>query len=226
MSDWVKVRKNKLRVDLIKKHKSSGKVLDVGCGYGHFLKAMFDKLYFVYGLEMIQSKFEYARKLVPRVKFENFFNHQGSYDIITMWDVLEHIPERVAAVDKAYSLLNPDGIFVIQVPQADSFGARFAGYKWKYICPAHVNYFTKQSITVLLTLHGFKVLKIKSSWEPKNFLMSLKKRTEEEKQTDFDKIIDRPKWLLKIGLFFHDVILQILSFFRLGDEMIIIARKI
>ena len=111
----------------------------------------------------------------------------------------------------------------------------------------HVNYFGKDTITQLLEKYGFKVEKIKSSFELKLFLMytvlpllkrikgsSKAKTTQEanyeikasERQSYFNKFTTRPMWQLKLFVFIHNIIYNLLSFFNIGEEMMVVARKV
>jgi hypothetical protein len=110
----------------------------------------------------------------------------------------------------------------------------------------HVNYFSKKTITQLLNEKGFDVVKIKSSVELKLFLLytvlpfvkkifpKRKKEkdssdktviTSEERQQYFNKFTNIPKWALRVFIFFHNIIYNTLSFFRIGEEMIVVVRN-
>ena len=111
----------------------------------------------------------------------------------------------------------------------------------------HVNYFGKKTITMLLEKHGYKVEKIKSSFELKLFIMytilpllkrlkgSSKAKTNREanyqikaseRQQYFNKFTSRPKWQLKMFVFLHNIIYNTLSFLNIGEEMMVVARKV
>ena len=108
----------------------------------------------------------------------------------------------------------------------------------------HVNYFSKKTIRLLLEEKGFKSLKIKSSFEFKLFLMygifpmikkiksklaknkSKSPSAEAEKQQFFNKTTSLPRWLLKIIMVFHNLIYNTMSFIGIGDEMMVVAKKL
>jgi hypothetical protein len=136
---------------------------------------------------------------------------------------------------------------VIQVPQIDSYFAKKYKDDWKMMGLDHVNYFSKKTITILLEKYGYKVEKIKSSFELKLFIMytilpllkrlkgtSKAKTTQEanyeikasERQQYFNKFTSRPKWQLKMFVFFHNMIYNTLSFLNIGEEMMVVARKV
>ncbi|HPR29933.1 MAG TPA: hypothetical protein PLI03_11330, partial [Chitinophagales bacterium] len=100
-----------------------------------------------------------------------------------------------------------------------------------------VNYFSPSTITRLLQDHGFEVLKIRSSIELKLLLMYViypRKRkkqgtadsiSSDDRQHYFNKVTNRPKWILRIAVFLHDVIYDLLSLLNIGEEMVVYARK-
>ena len=110
----------------------------------------------------------------------------------------------------------------------------------------HVNYFGKKTITQILANHGYEVVKIKSSFEIKLFIMytllpfikkiksNKKERVSElnktinaaERQNYFNKFTNKPLWQLKLFVFIHNRIYNFLSFFNIGEEMMVAARKI
>jgi hypothetical protein len=110
----------------------------------------------------------------------------------------------------------------------------------------HVNYFGKKTITQLLEKHGYKVETIKSSFEIKLFIMytilPLIKRLKgnkkqslrqtnttinaSERQNYFNTFTEKPMWKLKLYMWIHNVIYKTLSFLNIGEEMIVVAKKV
>ena len=102
----------------------------------------------------------------------------------------------------------------------------------------HVNYFSKNTMTKFLGEKGFRIIKIKSSIEVKLFLMYAiynKKRKKKEgkdikitaadRQKYYNKKVNKPKWILIIMIFIHNMSYNLLSFLKIGDEMFVIAQK-
>lgn len=242
-NDWLKIQRHRLRFKSIKKYKPEGKLFDLGVGWGHFLYTGKLLGYETEGIEISEMPYTYASEdLKLNVQHIDFFDLEAKenyYDIITMWDVLEHIDDCDKVVEKCSSMLKTGGILVLQVPQIDSYFAKKYKEKWKMMGLDHVNYFSKKTITHLLEENGFEVKKIKSSLELKLFIMyvlypkiqKLKKKGKEQKvdsasrQEYYNKKVNKPKWMLKIMVFFHNIIYQTLSFFRIGEEMVVIAEK-
>lgn len=171
--------------------------------------------------------------------------NQKKFDLITLWDVLEHIDKADEFLAKCAKLTNPDGYIFIQVPQIDSYFAKRHKDNWKMMGLDHVNYFGKDTIRQILHKNGFEVVKIKSSFEIKLFIMytllpiitrfknkkkqSLGEANKEinsaQRQQYFNKFTSRPLWQLKLFVFVHNIIYNLLSFFNIGEEMMVAAKK-
>ena len=240
-NDWLKIQRHKLRYKTIRKYCAKGKLFDLGVGWGHFLHTGRLLGYDVHGIEMARMPYVYAKEYlklpVEKVNFFDYNPKNEHYDLVTMWDVLEHIDNCDGAVEKCARMLKQGGHIVIQVPQIDSFIAKKQREKWQAMGLDHVNYFSKKTITLLLEKKGFRVARIKSSIEVKLFLMysfleRIRKKqggnvpTQTERQEYYNKKVNRPKWQLRIILFAHNIIYNCLSALKIGDEMIVIAKKI
>lgn len=238
-NQWLKIQRNLLRFQLIQKYQKSGRIYDVGAGFGHFLLAARKLGYEVAGIEMSRANAEFAQhELGLPVKIGNFLDEpEQEFDIITLWDVLEHIDAADQVVAKAVKMLKPGGWIFIQVPQWESFFARIFQDEWWAMGLDHVNYFSKRTIRQLLENHGFEVKAIKSSIELKNILtyvilpkLHQKKKPEQswtgaERQQEFNKLTRHPQWLLWLFVKIHNLIYKTLAFLHIDDEMIVVARK-
>lgn len=248
-NNWAKIQRHKLRLKFIKKYKKSGDLFDLGAGWGHFMLAAIEMGYTVSGIEIAEQPYLFCKNdLKLPVQHIDFFKmgEDKKFDVITMWDVLEHIDKADAFIEKCSRLTKPDGILVLQVPQIDSYFAKKYKDNWKMMGLDHVNYFGKKTITMLLEKHGYKVEKIKSSFELKLFVMytvlpflkrvmgtSKAKTTIEanneikasERQQYFNKFTSRPMWQLKLFVFVHNVVYNTLSALGIGEEMMVVARK-
>jgi 2-polyprenyl-3-methyl-5-hydroxy-6-metoxy-1,4-benzoquinol methylase len=247
-NDWLKMQRHLLRFKLIRKFIKDGKLFDLGVGWGHFLYTGKTLGYDVYGIEVAKTPYKYAKEdlglSVELVDFFEFRVKNDTYDIITIWDVLEHIADADQVVKKCSKMIKEGGYIFIQVPQLDSLIAKRYKEKWRMMSLDHVNYFSRQTISTLLSKEGFRVQTIKSSFEFKLFLMygilpflqkiksKLRKniyvKTSDEagKQAFFNKTTNLPRWVLKIIMIFHNILYNVLSFFKIGDEMIVVAKKI
>ena len=248
-NNWVKIERHKIRYELIKKYKSSGSLFDLGAGWGHFMLTGQMLGYQVYGIEISEQPYLYSKNdLKLPVDHIDFFdmNEDKTFDIVTMWDVLEHIDKADDVIAKCARITSKNGIIVIQVPQIDSYFAKKHKDNWKMMGLDHVNYFGKKTITQLLKKHGYKVETIKSSFEIKLFIMytilpllkrlrGQKKQTQQEanstikaseRQQYFNTFTKKPMWKLKLYMKIHNVIYKTLEMLNIGEEMIVVARKI
>ena len=248
-NNFVKIERHKLRYDLIKKYKPSGSLFDLGAGWGHFMLTGQILGYDVYGIEISEQPYLYSKNdLKLPVDHIDFFDmkEDKKFDIVTMWDVLEHIDKADDVIAKCARITAKDGYIVIQVPQIDSYFAKKHKDNWKMMGLDHVNYLGKKTITQLLKKHGYEVKTIKSSFEIKLFIMYTilpllkrlrgdKKQTQQqannaikasERQQYFNTFTQKPLWKLKLYMKIHNLIYKTLELLNIGEEMIVVAKKV
>jgi len=167
-SDYVGSKESLLRsfrkkIRRIEKWIAGGKVLDVGCASGYFLECL-GKDWDPYGCEPSRSMAEIAReKFGDRISIEEFGAYQSphSFDLITMWDALDHFVDPQAAIDKVRSLLSREGFFAINLGDCGSVVAKLLGIRWyHFIPPAHLYFFNRDTIARFLRKNGFAVREI------------------------------------------------------------------
>jgi SAM-dependent methyltransferase len=195
--------------------------------------------YRVSGVEMSKASVDYVRsRLGLDVEADDFLNvpENERYDVMTLWDVLEHTDDADRIVEKVSRMLRPEGFVFIQVPRVDSIIALLLKHRWWALGLDHVNYFSAKTIRLLLEKCGFEVIEIKSSIELKNVLLYVllpkfrKKRgrpalTAADRQREFNKITSKRMWLRKALVAVHNAVYRSLGFLRIGDEMIVVAQK-
>lgn len=155
----------KRRISVVRRHfPRPGRVLDVGCAAGYFLKVMQEEGWQVTGLEPSDAIRAHAATLVGE---ENLMAgtlgdvdlEPASFDLITMWDVLEHIPDPVAAVRQARRLVRQEGRFLVETQNVDSRAARFLGRRWQHYKHAeHIYHFNAKTLDEVLRRGGFETL--------------------------------------------------------------------
>ena len=247
-TNWVKIQRHKLRFRFIRKYIQKGRLFDLGAGWGHFMLAGKELGYQVEGIEIAEQPYRYCvEDLKLPVRHIDFFemNESEKFDVVTMWDVLEHIDQADRFLQKCARITASGGYLFLQVPQIDSYVARKQGTDWKMMGLDHVNYFSKDTIRRILERNGYELLEIKSSFEIKLFLMYTllplwkkirgnKKQTLREanaqissaqRQHYFNRFTSRPKWQLKLFVAAHNVLYNTLSALGIGEEMMVAARK-
>ncbi len=148
-----------------------GPLLDVGCWVGFLLAEAERRGWSPAGIEPSEYASAYARdQLGLDVRTEGLFEaelEKGGYRAVVMNDVIEHFPDPGAALDRVAELLEPQGVVALALPDAGSALARAMGRRWWSVIPTHVQYFTRESIRVLLARHDFEVLSLTTA--PKTF---------------------------------------------------------
>lgn len=151
------------RYRFIKPYKNSGKLLDIGCSTGTFLNYLKHKGgWDVYGVEMNENAAKIGLEKGINIKIGHFeqveFDPQ-SFDVVTLWDVLEHMYDPITVLNKIHQLLKPGGILVIRVPNMDSIDAKIFKKYWAGLdAPRHLYVFTKFTLHKLLFQSNFSVL--------------------------------------------------------------------
>ncbi|MCP2604651.1 class I SAM-dependent methyltransferase [Candidatus Aminicenantes bacterium AH-873-B07] len=140
-----------------------GKLFDVGAATGILLSLAKKRGWEIDGVEPSHWAVNYALNKyginIRKGIFEKIELPANYYDVVTMIDLLEHIPYPIVGIEKAYRVLKKKGILCIVTPDIKSFMARLFGKKWWHFRPAHLSYFSKRSLQYLLKKSGFEIIK-------------------------------------------------------------------
>lgn len=205
------------RLSLIEKYRKKGKLLDIGCSIGTFMKVAKKSGWDVYGIDINKKSIKYCKKLgfnaevkeIEKVKVKNF-------DVVIMNDLLEHVADPLRTLKIANKLLKKDGLLFIATPNIDSFLSKISGKRWLHMKPdEHIYYFTPKTIQAMLKKAGFKVLEYGSLSRVRNL------RTVIYKSQTYSKV---PYKIIKtLGIY---KLLNRISFnLNPFDEMGVIAKK-
>ena len=152
-----------------------GRVLDIGCSYGFFLEAAQKRGWDIYGVEMNPIAGDYLsgkfgdKVFIGRLEDSGF--HPNFFDVITLWDVLEHIDNPLQFLGKCKALLKKGGFICIQAPNIDSFIARKKGKDWDWLNPGdHLYYFNPSTLAKLIEAVGLDVVKV-ATWQPVEYFI-------------------------------------------------------
>jgi SAM-dependent methyltransferase len=153
---------------LLKERPAPGKLLDIGCATGLFLSSMKERGWDVLGIELNEKAAAYAREQlgldVLTAAFENTSFEPHQFDAVTLWDVLEHLPDPVLTLEKISTILRPGGILIIHLPNPDSREAKTFGPYWVgWDLPRHLNLFTFNGLSGLLKRRGFRIHRLVSA---------------------------------------------------------------
>lgn len=157
----------KLKLILQASGKKAGRLMDIGAGTGMFLKTMKQAGWEVKGLEP-DSDTRARAKMINGVELREtpeLFTQNESFDVITMWHVLEHVHQLHEYLDKIKASLAEGGRLIIAVPNYTSFDAAFYQKDWAaYDVPRHLYHFSPASMEKLLSIHGMEIKKYKPMW--------------------------------------------------------------
>ena len=161
---------NKLK--LINSFKTTDKnLLDVGCGTGYFLLICKNNGWKVTGVEpnakaKISAENKLNGKSASEIKSEiNQLKSEAQFDVITLWHVLEHVPNLEAYISTLKKLLKPDGVLIVAVPNFKSYDAHHYKQFWAaFDVPRHLWHFSKKSIQLLFEKQEMNIVKILPMW--------------------------------------------------------------
>lgn len=151
--------KNKLK--LINSQSEKGRILDIGAGVGDFLSTAKNDGWETIGIEPSdKAKAIAIKKGVSFVESVAELEN-NSFDIITMWHVLEHVPDIENQIAELKRLLKPNGTILIAVPNFNSFDANYYSNYWAaFDVPIHLWHFSKTAIEKLFAKEDLKLIKV------------------------------------------------------------------
>lgn len=146
-----------------------GRILDIGTAGGSFLGVARRRGWQVAGCEPNRWLSEWGSKhydlsihagTIFDMELEN-----ASFDVVTLWDVLEHTPDPKAVLLECQRVLRSNGLLVVNYPDINSLVARLMGRKWVFLLSVHLYYFTLETIQKMLELTGFQMVKHQKHWQ-------------------------------------------------------------
>ena len=140
---------------------AKGRILDIGAGTGDFLNVTKQNGWETIGVEPSdKAKAIALKKEVPFVE-ETTSLESHSFDVITMWHVLEHVPDLDSQIKELKRLLKPNGSLIVAVPNFKSFDAKYYGAYWAaYDVPIHFWHFSKKAIQSLFEKENIQLVKV------------------------------------------------------------------
>lgn len=160
--DLVQRVKLRSRVRVVRRIAKEGRLLDVGCATGGFIREMRRTGgWQVQGVEINADMVHFAREQlgldVFRGRLEDARFPDETFDVVTMWDVLEHVHDPQATLQEVHRILRPGGLFLCSVPNADSLDARLFGRYWVGLdFPRHLYVYSPATLETLLRKTGLE----------------------------------------------------------------------
>ena len=141
-----------------------GELLEIGSAYGFFLE-LASRHWTVHGVEIVPEGVEHARNIlrldVRRSDFLDLSDERDRYDIVCMWDTIEHLMRPVCYLEKVGRWLKPGGHLVVTTGDIDSWMSRLRGSRWRLIHPpTHMYYFSPTTLSRAATQAGLEVRRI------------------------------------------------------------------
>lgn len=168
--DYVRQYENYRRTFLLRSRviqrfiQKPSRLLDIGCGPGYFLKIMEEKGWDVHGVELSKPMADSAKEhlglsQVRAGQLQAGDYPIGSFDVIALWDVIEHLEAPRQMLADVRTLLKPDGLLILETQDVKSLFARVLGRRWHhYKYMEHLWHFSADTLRELLDLEGFEVV--------------------------------------------------------------------
>jgi SAM-dependent methyltransferase len=157
---WHLLRALNTLVDFVEYYAQKGRLLDIGCSTGNFLMVAHQRGWDVTGVELAPNAAKIASEHYKLRVFtgtlETAHLSDLSYNVVTMWDVLEHLPNPARAVKECHRILASGGHFIFSIPNLASFDRALFGKNWiGWDAPRHFNLFNENTLIRLLSDAGF-----------------------------------------------------------------------
>jgi 2-polyprenyl-3-methyl-5-hydroxy-6-metoxy-1,4-benzoquinol methylase len=152
------------KYQLISGFVTKGSILDIGCGTGETLKYFSDNGWLTKGIEPSDNARTFAvEKLGLSVEEEEYIStiNSKSYDVVTMWHVLEHVSQLNERMQQLKKIVKDDGVVIIALPNYKSWDTQYFSEKWAaWDVPRHLYHFSKDTFSKLAQKHDLKIIEI------------------------------------------------------------------
>ena len=233
--DEFKERASSLRLDLITSYRSGSRLLDVGCGKGQFVQVAKARGWDAWGVELDEGACVYAsERLGLTTVLNGSLDHEqlpGEFDVVTLWDVIEHVPDPVGILRSASKKLRTGGLIVVRTANVRSWTFDKHRHKWWAFGSDHRFYFSPGSLSVAMRSAGFDAIQV--------FNRELTERPDRRRSRDISetgmteglKVLARsPAKLGKAGLYVRNLARRLSGELRHGEHyhtsiMTVVAEK-
>jgi 2-polyprenyl-3-methyl-5-hydroxy-6-metoxy-1,4-benzoquinol methylase len=145
----------------LERYARPGRLLDVGCHIGLFVEVAQEAGWDAWGVEPSHWAARRAETRGLRVlhgALDDVDLTEGSFDAVTMWDVIEHLTDPLGALRRCRELLKPGGIVAVCTMDVQALFPRLAGRRWPWYMQMHLIYFSKRTLGAMLRAAGYDVL--------------------------------------------------------------------
>ena len=147
-------------------------LLDVGCGKGFFVKAAVDSNIRAEGIDLSKSGIEYAINTLGvkatngRIQDHRKEGWKESFDVVTLWATIEHLPDPVSVIHAIHDCLKPGGVLLCDTGLGHNVWEKFLpGHSQWYDAPQHLFVFSEQGLVSLLEQCGFSIIHCDTNFE-------------------------------------------------------------
>ena len=166
------------RLSLIESlYPAKGNLLDIGCGAGFFLNIANERGWNCHGMEILPEYIKYAQEnfALKQIRLESLDGSlsydANTFDVITLWDLIEHLRNPLNSLQKIYRIMQPGGLLVMWTPNVKN--AIILKEKWTgYKILQHFYFFSGDSLKKILEKAGFKIVSLKTNKARKGLLES------------------------------------------------------
>jgi 2-polyprenyl-3-methyl-5-hydroxy-6-metoxy-1,4-benzoquinol methylase len=150
-------------------HRTPGRILDVGCATGALAQVAAKAGWEVTGLEPSAWAIERAKERCPSGTFvqglvQEVDFPEGHFDVVTLWDTLEHVPDPRSAIARLRRWIRPGGWLFVNVPNVESWTAKALGSRWVLLLREHLWYFSPNTMAKLLVPIGFEIVETRPNF--------------------------------------------------------------
>jgi len=145
-----------------------GRALEVGCAAGYSLRVLEQRGFEVYGIEpsaaiRAHALQHFGPERIHAGTLDDCAFEDGSFDLIVLWDVIEHLCDPLAALRRLHGLLAADGRLLIETQNIDALAARVLGRRWTHFKhDEHLLHFSRATLRRALEQSGFELLSLSS----------------------------------------------------------------
>jgi 2-polyprenyl-3-methyl-5-hydroxy-6-metoxy-1,4-benzoquinol methylase len=142
-----------------------GRLLDVGCALGYFMDAARGAGWETIGIELSDYAADHARRRGGATVHVGELSHaalpESGVDVITLWDVVEHMADPLTQLRECRRVIKPNGLLAMSTPDIGSSVAKLTGERWMgfKLADEHLFYFSRSTATQLLEMSGFEVVR-------------------------------------------------------------------